>query len=144
MDPRIESILRRVQKPARYVGGEWNALRKDWEKTPVKIVFAFPGVYEVGMSHLGLQILYHVVNQRDDTLMERVFAPWTDMEKEMRQNRIPLFSLESQRPVGDFDLLAFTLQYEMTFTNVLNMLDLAGLPLRTAQRTNRHPLVIAG
>lgn len=144
MDPRLENILRRVQKPARYVGGEWNALRKDWEKTPVKIVFAFPDVYEVGMSYLGLQILYHVVNQRDDALMERTFAPWPDLEKEMRQNRIPLFSLESQRPVGDFDLLAFTLQYEMTFTNVLNMLDLAGLPLRTAQRTNRHPLVIAG
>jgi radical SAM family uncharacterized protein len=144
MNPGIERILSRVQKPARYVGGEWNIVRKNWERTPVKVAFAFPDVYEIGMSHLGLQILYHVVNERDDALMERVFAPWGDMEKEMRQNQLPLFSLESCRPVGDFDLLAFTLQYEMTFTNVLNMIDLAGLPLRTRERTFRHPLVIAG
>ncbi len=144
MNPKIERVLSRVQKPARYAGGEWNAVLKNWEQTPVKIAFAFPDVYEVGMSHLGLQILYHLVNERDDALMERVFAPWPDMEKEMRQHRIPLFSLESQRTVGDFDLLAFTLQYEMTFTNVLNMLDLAGLPLRAQERSAQHPLVIAG
>ncbi|MEW6423592.1 MAG: TIGR03960 family B12-binding radical SAM protein [Bacillota bacterium] len=144
MNPEIEKVLTRVQKPARYVGGEWNAVRKDWAQTPVKIAFAFPDVYEVGMSHLGLQILYHVVNQRDDALMERTFAPWVDMEKEMRRHGIPLFTLESHRPIKDFDLLAFTLQYELTFTNVLNMLDLAGLPLRSAERSARHPLVIAG
>ncbi|MEW6276888.1 MAG: B12-binding domain-containing radical SAM protein, partial [Bacillota bacterium] len=144
MNPEIEKVLTRVQKPARYVGGEWNAVRKDWAQTPVKIAFAFPDVYEVGMSHLGLQILYHVVNQRDDALMERTFAPWVDMEKEMRRYGIPLFTLESRRPIKDFDLLAFTLQYELTFTNVLNMLDLAGLPLRAAEPSGRPPLVIAG
>ena len=144
MDREIEKILRRVQKPARYTGGEWNAVRKDWKKTAVKIAFAFPDVYEVGMSYPGLQILYHVVNRREDALLERAFAPWTDMEEEMRKKKIPLFTLESRRPLHDFDLIAFTLQYELTFTNVLNMLDLAGLPLTTAERTCRHPLVVAG
>jgi radical SAM family uncharacterized protein len=140
----LEQVLHRVQKPARYVGGEWNAIYKDWDKTAVKVAFAFPDVYEVGMSHLGLQILYHVVNSREDALMERTFAPWVDMEREMRRRGIPLFTLESHRPVRDFDILAFTLQYEMTFTNILNMLDLAGIPLRSHQRGPEHPLVIAG
>lgn len=144
MIPGINFILNRVQKPARYVGGEWNSARKNWDSVSVKVAFAFPDTYEVGMSYLGLQILYHLVNSRRDSLMERVFAPWIDMEKEMRERRIPLFSLESQKPVGDFDIIAFTLQYEMTFTNVINMLDLAGLPLHTSQRTGQHPLVIAG
>ncbi|HAG11670.1 MAG TPA: TIGR03960 family radical SAM protein [Desulfotomaculum sp.] len=142
--PGANYILNRVQKPARYVGGEWNIVRKNWESVSVKVAFAFPDTYEVGMSYLGLQILYYVVNSRRDALMERVFAPWIDMEKEMRERRIPLFSLESQKPVSDFDILAFTLQYEMTFTNVINMLDLAGLPLHADQRTDKHPLVIAG
>lgn len=140
----LEKILPRVQKPARYVGGEWNVVRKDWEKTPVKVAFAFPDVYEVGMSHLGLQILYHVANKRPDTLMERTFAPWVDMEEEMRKAGLPLFTLESRRPVRDFDLIGFTLQYEMSFSNILNMLDLAGIPLRTADRKNSGPLVCAG
>jgi radical SAM family uncharacterized protein len=144
MEKILEKALRRVQKPARYTGGEWNAVRKDWEKTAVKIAFAFPDVYEVGMSYPGLQILYHAVNRREDALMERAFAPWTDMEEEMRKRGLPLYTLESRRPLGDFDLVAFTLQYELTFTNVLNMLDLAGLPLTTAERTSRHPLVAAG
>jgi len=144
MIPGVDFILKRVQKPARYVGGEWNIVRKNWDSASVKVAFAFPDTYEVGMSYLGMQILYYVVNGRRDTLMERVFAPWTDMEKEMRERQIPLFSLESQKPVSDFDILAFTLQYEMTFTNVINMLDLAGLPLHTGQRTEKHPLVIAG
>jgi len=144
MNRAVEKILFKVQKPARYAGGEWNTIRKSWAQTPVKILFAFPDVYEVGMSHLGLQILYHVVNQRADVLMERVFAPWTDMEREMREENISLFSLESCRPVADFDVLAFTLQYELTFTNILNMLSLAGLPLRAGERTEQHPLVIAG
>ncbi|OAT85569.1 TIGR03960 family B12-binding radical SAM protein [Desulfotomaculum copahuensis] len=140
----LEKILPRVQKPARYVGGEWNMVRKDWDKTPVKMAFAFPDVYEVGMSHLGLQILYHVVNSRPDTLMERAFAPWVDMEAEMRKAGLPLFTLESRRPVKDFDLIGFTLQYEMSFSNVLNMLDLAGIPLRAADRGNGGPLICAG
>ncbi|MCL6478514.1 MAG: TIGR03960 family B12-binding radical SAM protein [Peptococcaceae bacterium] len=139
-----ERLLARVQKPARYAGGEWNSISKDWEKTDIKIAFAFPDVYEVGMSHLGLQILYHTVNQRPDTLMERVFAPWTDMEKLLREHGLPLLTLESRRPLGDFDMLAFTLQYEMSFTNVLNMLDLAGMPLRSSGRGSGFPLVIAG
>ncbi|MFZ5595574.1 MAG: TIGR03960 family B12-binding radical SAM protein [Bacillota bacterium] len=141
---KIESILARVQKPARYTGGEWNSVVKDWERTRVKIAFAFPDIYEVGMSHLGLQILYDTVNRRPDALMERVFAPWTDMEGLMRERGLPLFSLESKRPVGDFDILAFTLQYEMSFTNIINMLDLSGIPLWSGERGPGHPLVIAG
>lgn len=140
----IEPLLARVQKPARYVGGEWNAVYKDWDKARVRMAFAFPDVYEVGMSYLGLQILYHLVNRREDALMERVFAPWVDMEEEMRRRGIPLFTLESRRPVRDFDILAFTLQYELTFTNILNMLDLAGIPLRSQERGPQHPLVMAG
>jgi len=141
---QIEKILLKVQKPARYVGGEWNIIRKNWAETAVKVAFAFPDVYEIGMSHLGLQILYYIVNSRDDALMERVFAPWPDMEEMMRKHKIPLYSLESYRPVQDFDLFAFTLQSEMTYTNVLNMLDLAGLPLSSAGRKDGDPLVIAG
>jgi radical SAM family uncharacterized protein len=140
----LERILARVEKPARYVGGELNAIVKDWRRVPVRIAFAFPDVYEVGMSHLGLHILYHVVNSRDDALMERVFAPWTDMEGEMRAHGLPLFSLESQRPLRDFDVIAFTLQYELSYTNVLNMLDLAGIPLESQDRCSEMPLVVAG
>lgn len=141
----LEKLLSSVQKPARYTGGEWNSTVKDWNNIDVKIAFAFPDVYEVGMSHLGLQILYHVVNRREDALMERVFSPWGDMEELLRKHNLPLYSLESRRPLGDFDIIAFTLQYEMSFTNILNMLDLAGLPLRAADRHGKdHPLVIAG
>ncbi|MCG9967004.1 TIGR03960 family B12-binding radical SAM protein [Pelotomaculum terephthalicicum JT] len=140
----LEQILPLVQKPARYTGGEWNIVRKDWAKADIKVAFAFPDVYEVGMSHLGLQILYHVVNSRSDALMERVFAPWPDMEEKMREHGLPLFALESYRPVRDFDVIAFTLQYEMCYSNVLNMLDLAGIPLRSNLRGEKHPLVIAG
>jgi len=142
---RLEKALRRVQKPGRYTGGEWNAVRKDWADIDVKMAFAFPDVYEVGMSHLGLQIIYHAVNMRADALLERVFAPWTDMEEQMRERRLPLFSLESHRPVRDFDILGFTLQYELSFTNILNMLDLAGIPVRSGDRAaGGYPLVVAG
>lgn len=144
MRQKLEKMLSEVQKPARYVGGEWNSVQKDWNSIAVKMAFAFPDVYEVGMSHLGLQILYHVVNSRQDALMERVFAPWSDLEELLRRHNIPLFSLESRRPLGDFDILAFTLQYEMSFTNLLNMLDLAGIPLRSRERGEKEPLVIAG
>ncbi|AEG59304.1 TIGR03960 family B12-binding radical SAM protein [Desulforamulus ruminis] len=141
---RLDKVLARVQKPSRYAGGEWNAIKKDWDQMDVKLAFAFPDVYEVGMSHLGLQILYHVVNSREDALLERVFAPWTDMEKELRQEKLLLFSLESQRPLIDFDIVGFTLQYEMSFSNILNMMDLAGLPVRSMHRDASMPLVIAG
>ncbi|PKM83001.1 MAG: B12-binding domain-containing radical SAM protein [Firmicutes bacterium HGW-Firmicutes-14] len=137
-------ILPKVIKPARYQGNELNSVHKDWDTVSVRIAFAFPDVYEIGMSHLGLRILYHTVNSREDTLMERVFAPWVDMEEKLRENRLSLFSLESYRPIIDFDVVAFTLQYEMSFTNVLNMLDLAGIPLRAAERDDRWPLVLAG
>lgn len=139
-----ENILLHVTKPARYLGGELNAIRKDWERVPVKIAFAFPDVYEVGMSHLGLAILYEVVNSRPDALMERVFAPWPDMEVRLRAEGIPLYSLESFRPLNHFHMVAFTLQYEMNYTNLLNMLDLAGLPLRSRDRKAVFPLVAAG
>lgn len=137
-------ILPRVLKPARYQGNELNSVHKDWDQTPVRVAFAFPDVYEVGMSHLGLRILYHTVNNREDTLMERVFAPWVDFEEKMREHRLPLFSLESYRPLAEFDVVAFTLQYEMSFTNVLNMLDLAGIPVRASERGDRWPLILAG
>jgi radical SAM family uncharacterized protein len=145
MNKLVEKALNRVQKPGRYAGGEWNAVRKDWHNTGIKMAFAFPDVYEVGMSHLGLQILYSVVNGRDDALMERVFAPWVDMEEQMRKTGLPLFSLESRKPLRDFDIVGFTLQYELSFTNILNMLDLAGIPLRSAGRERGdYPLVVAG
>lgn len=137
-------ILPKVMKPVRYQGNEWNSVHKDWDKTPVRIAFGFPDVYEVGMSHLGLRILYDIVNRREDTLMERVFAPWVDFEEALRKNNLPLFSLESYKPLAEFDVLAFTLQYEMSFTNLLNMLDLGRIPLKSKERDGSFPLVIAG
>ncbi len=137
-------ILHRVNRPARYTGGEWNSIVKDWEKTPVKFALAYPDTYEIGMSNLAIPILYEIINRQPDTLAERVYAPWTDMEAVMRQNNIPLFSLESQRPLKDFDIIGFSLGYELGYTNVLNMLDLAGIPVLSADRTDGHPLIIAG
>lgn len=137
-------ILPKVTKPTRYIGNELNSIHKDWAAVDVHIAFAFPDVYEVGMSHLGTKILYHIANQRTDTLLERVFAPWVDMEVQMREKEIPLFSLESYQPVSLFDIFAFTLQYEMSFSNIINMLDLAKIPLRAKDRTAAQPLVIAG
>ena len=137
-------VLPLVVKPHRYVGHELGVVRKDWDATPVRMLFCYPDAYEVGMSHTGTQILYHLVNRRADCLMERAYAPWPDMEREMRQRFIPLFSLETQRPARDFDIIAFTLQSELTYTNLLTMLDLAGLPLRAADRKAGDPLVLAG
>ncbi|WP_066632566.1 TIGR03960 family B12-binding radical SAM protein [Desulfolucanica intricata] len=142
--PLLEKILKKVEKPARYVGGEWNSIQKNWDEVAVKMAFAFPDVYEVGMSHLGLQIMYHVINSREDALMERVFAPWIDMEEQLRQNQVSLFSLESHRPLRDFDFIGFTLQYEMSFTNILNMIDLSQIPIRSKDRGGQDPFVIAG
>lgn len=140
----LERLLQRVQKPARYVGGEVNAVVKRKEDVDVRFAFCFPDVYEVGMSHLGMKILYGLFNAQPNIWCERVFAPWTDMEQEMRRIGMPLFALESGDPVRDFDFIGFTLQYELSFTNVLNMLDLAGVPLRSADRTELSPLVVAG
>lgn len=137
-------ILSKVEKPLRYLGDEWNVEKKNWNNVRLKTVFAFPDIYEVGMSHLGLSIIYHLVNDQKDFLMERVFAPWIDMEDELRQNNLPLFSLESYTPLNEFDVVAFTLQYEMSFSNILNMLDLGRVPIRSCERSNTDPLVIAG
>ncbi|MDS1029409.1 TIGR03960 family B12-binding radical SAM protein [Bacillota bacterium LX-D] len=139
-----EQLLPRVTKPIRYQGNEWNSIHKDWSEIKVRLAFAFPDLYEVGMSHLGLHILYGLVNKEKDFLMERVFAPWGDMEELMGQNNVPLFSLESYHPVKDFDLLGFTLQYEMSFTNILNMLNLAEMPLLAKDRDDSFPVVIGG
>lgn len=140
----LKALLARVSRPARYIGGEWNSIKKDWNRVRVRMAFAFPDVYEVGMSHLGMQILYGLVNQHEDYLMERVFAPWPDFEEELRARRIPLFSLESRHPLSEFDLVGFTLQYEMSYTNLLNMLHLGGIPLHSRLRGDNQPLVIAG
>lgn len=141
---KLAGILPQVSKPARYTGNELNAICKSWDEIKVRMVFAFPDVYEVGMSHMGGRILYGLVNDHEEFLMERAFAPWPDMEEKMRENGIPLYSLESLRPVGDFDVVGFSLQYELSYSNVLNMLDLAGIPLLSRDREESHPLVIAG
>lgn len=144
MRKKIEKILLKVQKPARYAGGELHSVVKNKDEIDIRYAFCFPDNYEIGMSHLGMKILYAQANARKDTWCERVFAPWEDMEALMRENDIPLFGLESMEPIRDFDLIGFTMQYELSYTNVLNMLDLAGLPLRSADRENLLPLVIAG
>lgn len=144
MPDTLESLLPRVTRPARYTGGEWNAVRKDHRSVDVLFALAFPEVYEIGMSHLGSIILYDRLNRREDTACERVYVPWVDMEAELRRTGLPLFALESRRPVAEFDILGISLQYEMNFTNVLNLLDLARLPLTAAERDASHPLVLAG
>lgn len=143
-DEKLEKCLKKVQKPARYIGNEFNSVHKDNFDSLMSFAFCFPDVYEVGMSHLGMKILYHMLNDREDTVCERVFAPWVDMEDEMRKSGVPLLSLESHIPVSDFDFIGFTLQYEMSYSNVLNMLDLAGIPLRSADRKDKFPFVCAG
>ncbi|HXI02678.1 MAG TPA: TIGR03960 family B12-binding radical SAM protein, partial [Candidatus Saccharimonadales bacterium] len=144
MTRTLEQILPEVEKPARYLGGERNSVSKDHGSVRVRAVLAFPDVYEIGMSHLGLRILYSVLNEREDMLLERCFAPWPDMEKALRDAGIPLCSLETRTPLSRFDVVGFSLQYELGFTNVLMMLDLAGIPFRASDRDERHPLVIAG
>ena len=141
---RIERVLLTVQKPGRYTGGELNQVVKDWDQIATRLAFIFPDIYDIGMSNLGLMVLYDLVNQRSDALAERAFLPWLDMEAAMRQESIPLYSLETHHPLADFDILGFSLPYETLYTNTLNALDLAGIPLYASQRTNEHPLVIAG
>lgn len=141
---KIEKILQEVQKPGRYVGGELNSVIKDKNKVDVRYAFCFPDTYEIGMSHLGMKILYSVVNRLDYAWCERVFAPDVDMEEKMRENDIRLWALESGDPLDEFDMLGFTLQYELSYSNILNMLDLAGIPLYSKDRTELAPLVVAG
>lgn len=146
MNPvKIDPVwLMHIQKPARYIGGEWNSVVKDHDSVDVKVALAFPDVYEVAMSHLGLKIIYSVLNARSDTLAERVYAPWVDMEALMREKHIPLYTLESKCPVKDFDVLGFTMPFEMCYTNILNMLDLAGIPLLAKDRGEDDPIVVSG
>ena len=139
-----DEILMTVEKPARYIGGEVNAVIKDKEKTDIRFCMCFPDVYEIGMSHLGIQILYDMFNRREDMWCERVYSPWTDLDRIMREKNIPLFALESQDPVKDFDFLGITIQYEMCYTNILQILDLAQIPLEASERTKEHPFVIGG
>lgn len=140
----VEKILQYVQKPARYVGGELNSVIKDPDKVDIRYAFCFPDIYEIGMSHLGMKILYGLVNDRDDSWCERVFAPDVDMEEQMRKNNVPLFALESGDYIKDFDIIGFTLMYELCYTNVLNMLDLAGIPLYSKNRTELAPIICVG
>ena len=143
-EKEFERLLLSVQKPGRYSGGEINSVIKDKKRVDVRFAFCFPDTYEIGMSHLGMKILYSQFNSREDIWCERVFAPWVDFEEKMREHNIPLFALESRDSIKDFDFIGFTLQYELSYTNVLNMLDLAGVPLRSEDRKDLSPLVVAG
>ena len=140
----IEKLLKRVEKPARYTGGEINSVIKNPAEADVRFAFAFPDTYEIGMSYMGLQILYNILNMQDYVYCERVFAPAMDMEKLMREENVPLFSIETKTPIKEFDILGFTLQYEMSYTNILNMLNLAGIPMMSADRDDSYPLLVAG
>ncbi len=144
MTDLLNRILPTVQKPARYTGGEYNEVKKDKSQVDLRVAYCFPDTYEIGMSNLGMRILYGVMNEMDGVWCERVFAPWGDMEEAMRKNHLPLFALESQDPVRDFDMIAFTIGYEMSYSNILNMLDLAGVPLRSKDRKGLHNIVFAG
>ena len=139
-----DEILMKIEKPARYIGGEVNAMTKNLADIDVRFAMCFPDVYEIGMSHLGIQILYDMFNRRDDVWCERVYSPWVDLDKVMREEKIPLFALESQDPVRDFDFLGITIQYEMCYTNILQVLDLACIPLHAKDRTEKDPIVIGG
>jgi len=144
VDDILDRILPTVSKPARYTGGEWNSVTKDWDACDVRWALVFPDTYEIGMSNLGLALLYDILNRQEGVLAERAYAPWVDMEHAMRAASLPLYSLESRRPLAEFDVIGFSLPYEQIYTNVLNLLDLAGLPVLAAERSEAHPLVIAG
>lgn len=144
MNKITDDILCRVEKPSRYVGGELNQVIKNPEDVNIRFAFCFPDVYEVGMAHLGTRILYHTINERKDTYCERVFAPWPDMEALMRENDIKLFTLETKTELDKFDMLGFTLQYEMSYTNILNMLDMSGITIRASERGEDEPIIMAG
>ena len=137
-------ILPFVLKPGRYIGNEINAVSKNERDVSIRFALAFPDVYEIAMSYQGFDILYHILNNEEDIWAERVFAPWTDMEKKLREHKVPLYSLESFTPLKDFDIIGFTLQYELTYTNILNMLDLSGIPLWQKERKEDDPIILAG
>ena len=139
-----DEILMKVEKPARYIGNELNSIVKDKDAVDIRFAMCFPDVYEIGMSHLGIQILYDMFNRREDTWCERVYSPWSDLHKIMKEENIPLFGLESQEPIKDMDFIGITIQYEMCYTNILQVLDLAQIPLLAKDRTKEHPLVIGG
>ena len=141
---RLEQLLLTVQKPGRYSGGEVNQIVKNKDNVDVRFAFCFPDTYEIGMSHLGMKILYSLFNERDDIWCERVFAPWIDFEKVMRDENIPLYALESRDSIREFDFVGFTLQYELSYTNILTMLDLGGIPLKACDRDDSYPIIVAG
>ena len=141
---QLDKILLKVQKPTRYTGGELNAVMKNPESVDCRFGFCFPDVYEIAMSHLGLKILYHLLNEREDTYCERVFAPWTDMEEEMRKRDMKLFALETGDEVRSFDMLGFTMPYELCYSNIINMLDLAGIPILAKDRDDSYPIICGG
>ncbi|HOP95374.1 MAG: TIGR03960 family B12-binding radical SAM protein [Dictyoglomaceae bacterium] len=140
----FDFLLNDIEKPSRYIGNEHNIMIKDWDKTKLKVALAFPDLYEVGMSHLGFQIIYYILNRREDTLCERVFSPGIDLERKLRDKRIPLFSLETKKPLSEFDWIAFSVAYELTYTGILTILSLANVPLFSYARTEAHPLIIVG
>ncbi|HMK13067.1 MAG TPA: B12-binding domain-containing radical SAM protein, partial [Acidimicrobiales bacterium] len=142
--PRLEPLLAKVQKPARYIGGEDGALTPDHDVGKVGWLLVYPDAYEIGLPNQGLQILYEILNERGDAVAERSYAPWLDLETLMRSHRVPLFSVDTHRPAGEFDLMAFNLSAELVYTNVLNCIDLAGVPVRAADRGPEHPLIGAG
>ena len=139
-----DDILLSVDKPARYIGGELNSRDKNLDNVDIRFVMCFPDVYEIGMSHIGIQILYDMLNRREDTFCERLFSPWVDLDKILREKNIPLFSLESQEAVKDADFLGITLQYEMCYTNILQVLELSQIPIYTNDRGEEFPIVIGG
>ena len=144
IDNKLEKILPLVEKPGRYVGGEFNSIVKNWETIQTKIALVFPDIYDIGISNLGLQILYESINQREDCLVERAYSPWKDMEEMLRRNEIPLYSLETKTPLNQFDILGITLPYETLYTNTLNLLDLSHIPILAKDRGKEYPLIVAG
>ncbi|MBU1062383.1 MAG: B12-binding domain-containing radical SAM protein, partial [Candidatus Omnitrophica bacterium] len=133
-----------ILKPGRYINGEWNSVHKEWKEGVLKVALCFPDIYEIGMSHLGMKILYGILNQEEDVVCDRIFAPWSDMEKKIRLGQAEFLSLESGRRLKEFDIIGFSLQYEMNFVDVLNMLDLGGVPIFSNQRSGHDSIVIAG
>lgn len=144
IERKLDKVLLKVTKPGRYVGGEKNITIKDWGETQTKVALVFPDIYDIGISNVGLKILYDQINQREDALAERSYAPWRDMEEQMRMHQIPLYSLETYHPLSDFDLIGFSIPYETLYTNTLNVLDLSGIPVKSAGRDESHPIIIAG
>ncbi|MCI5220855.1 MAG: B12-binding domain-containing radical SAM protein, partial [Candidatus Electrothrix sp. LOE2] len=140
----LDSILPLVQKPGRYIGGELNSVHPDYSRIDLSFALVFPDLYEIGMSHQGLQILYHIINRQPGLAAERCYAPDVDMEAQLRQHELPLFSLESRRPLAEFDVIGFTLPYELCYTNILTVLDLVGIPFRSEDRGEDFPLIIGG